>query len=468
MPTTEILSRTGDVLDIAKLQSFHAGLRGTLLLPGSDEYETARRVHNAMVDKRPGLIVRCAVAADVVRAVNFASENALLLAVRGGGHSVAGLGVCEGGMVIDLSRMKGIRLDPAGRTLRAEAGVRWGELDQEAQVFGLGTTGGAVSTTGIAGLTLGGGLGVLMRKHGLACDNVLSIDVVTADGALLKASSKENVDLFWALRGGGGNFGIVTTFEYRLHPVGTVVGGLVLYPFDRATEMLAFYRELTETAPDELTAYAALLRTPDGVRASAIFSCYAGPLSTGETVLRPLREFGPPMADLIGPLPYAAIQETFDPTAPPGLLNYWKSRFVRDLSTETIDELVAAFPTAPSPLSSVVVEHLGAAVGRVAEGDTAFSHRSARYNVTAASLWRDSGQSEQNISWARQLWDALRTPAGDAVYANYLSDDEGDQRLRAAYGANYERLVAAKNRYDPTNLFRVNQNIKPTLDRAAT
>jgi FAD/FMN-containing dehydrogenase len=421
-----------------------------------------------MIDRRPALIVRCAVVADVVRAVNFARENALLLAVRGGGHSVAGLGVCDGGMVIDLSQMKGIRLDPAAPTLRAEAGVRWGELDREAQVFGLATTGGAVSTTGIAGLTLGGGLGVLMRKHGLACDNVLSIDVVTAEGALLKASASENVDLFWALRGGGGNFGIATAFEYRLHPVGTVLGGLVFYPYDRAKEMLAFYRELTETAPDELTAYAALLTSPDGVRASAIFACYAGPLSTGETVLRTLREFGPPMADLIGPMPYAGIQRTFDPSAPPGLLNYWKSSFSQDLATGTIDELVAGYATAPSPLTSVVVEHLGGAVSRIDEGDTAFIHRSARYNVTAASLWRDPGESEQNISWTRRVWDAIRPPAGDAVYANYMSEDEGDQRVRAAYGANYERLVAAKNRYDPTNLLRVNQNIKPTLGDAVS
>jgi FAD/FMN-containing dehydrogenase len=421
-----------------------------------------------MIDKRPALIVRCAGVADVVTAVNFARENAVLLGVRGGGHNVAGLGVCDGGIVVDLSRMKGIRVDPAASSIRVEAGVTWGELDHEAQAFGLGTTGGAVSTTGIAGLTLGGGLGVLMRKHGLACDNVLSIDVVTAEGALVTASATENPDLFWALRGGGGNFGIATTFEYRLHPVGTVLGGLVLYPFDRAKEMLTFYRELTATAPDELTAYAALLTSPDGVRLSAIFACFAGPVSSGETALRPLREYGPPMADLISPMPYALIQKTFDATAPSGLLNYWKSSFVQALSDEVIEEMVAAYAAVPSALSSVVVEHLGGAVGRVPYGATAFSHRQAEYSITAASLWREPNESEHNIDWTRRLWEAIPSPAGDAVYANYLSDDEGDQRVRAAFGRNYERLVVVKNRYDPANLFRVNHNIKPTLDRAFT
>jgi FAD/FMN-containing dehydrogenase len=467
VPTTELKSRTGDVLDRAKVQRFEALLRGSLLLPGSDAYEAGRRVHNAMIDKRPALIVRCAGVADVVNAVKFARENALLLAVRGGGHNVAGLGTCDGGILIDLSRMKGIRVDPAGPTVRAEAGVTWGELDHDAQAFGLGTTGGAVSTTGIAGLTLGGGLGVLMRKHGLACDNVLSVDVVTAGGALITAWATENADLYWALRGGGGNFGIATTFEYRLHPVGTVLGGLVLYPFDRAKEMLAFYRELTESAPDELTAYAALLTSPDGVRLCAVFACYAGPLATGETVLRELREYGPPMADLMSPMPYALIQRTFDATAPAGLLNYWKSSFVQELSAELTDEMAEAYAQTPSPLSSVVVEHLGGAVGRVGNSDTAFSHRRARYNITAASLWREPSQSELNIAWTRRLWEAIRPPADDAVYANYMSADEGDKRVQAAYGANYERLVAVKNRYDATNLFRVNQNIKPTPDGPA-
>ena len=458
----ELISTAGDVLDIAKVRRFQASLRGILLLPDADGYEAARRVHNAMIDKRPALIAQCAGVSDVVTALNFARENSLLVAVRGGGHNVAGLGVCDGGIVIDLSAMKGIRVDPIGASVRAEAGVRWGELDREAQAFGLGTTGGAVSTTGIAGLTLGGGLGVLMRKHGLVCDNVLSVDVVTADGKLVTASADEHPDLFWGLRGGGGNFGIATAFEYRLHPVGTVLGGLVLYPFDRAREVFAFYRELTATAPDELTAYAALITSPDGVRLSAIFACYTGPLAAGEALLRPLREFGPPMADLISAMPYVDLQKTFDPTAPAGFLNYWKSSFLQELAPDVTDEMVAAFATAPSPLTSIVVEHLGGAVSRVGEGETAFSHRTRPYSATAASLWRDMAQSEANIAWTRRLWDAIPPGISDPVYANYLSQDEGDQRVRAAYGSNYDRLVAAKNRYDPTNVFRMNHNIKPT------
>ena len=464
MSTAEILDTSEEPLEPAKIRRLEASLRGSLLQPGTVAYEAARRVHNAMIDRRPSLIVRCAGVSDVVHAVHFARENELLVAVRGGGHNVAGTAVCDGGIMIDLSQLKGIRVDPADRTIRADAGVRWGELDHEAQAFGLGTTGGAVSTTGIAGLTLGGGLGVLMRKHGLACDNVLSIDVVTADGVFLTASAAENADLFWALRGGGGNFGVATAFEYRLHPLGTVLGGLVLYPWDRARDMFAFYRDFTATAPDELTAYAALVTSPEGVRLSAIFACYAGSLAVGEAVLRPLREFGPPMADLICPMPYVDLQKTFDPTAPPGLLNYWKSSFLQELSADATDQMIAAYATAPSSLTSIVVEHLGGAVSRVGEGETAFNHRTRPYAATAASLWRDVTQSEANITWTRRLWDAICPATGDAVYANYLSGDEGELRVRAAYGSNYERLVSVKNTYDPMNVFRMNHNIKPSVE----
>ena len=463
MSTAEILSTTDEMLETGKIRRFEASLRGTLLQPGTVAYEAARRVHNAMIDKRPALIVRCAGVSDVVNAVNFARENELLVAVRGGGHNVAGTGVCDGGIMIDLSQLKGVRVDPARRTIRAEAGVTWGELDHESQAFGLGTTGGAVSTTGIAGLTLGGGLGLLMRKHGLASDNLLSVDVVTADGKLLTTSATENADLFWALRGGGGNFGIATSFEYRAHAVGTVLGGLVLHPLERAKEMLAFYRELTRGAPDELTAYAGLVTSPDGVPMSAILVCYAGPIAAGEALLRPLREFGPPVADLICPMPYTSVQKTFDPSYPAGLLNYWKSSFLRELSDEVIDAIVAAYATVPSPLTSVAIEHLGGAVSRIGDTATAFSHRSSPYNVIVTGLWRDSDQSDRNIAWTRRLWAAIQPAASGAVYGNYLGADEGAERVRAAYGANYERLVALKNRYDHTNLFRLNQNIEPTV-----
>lgn len=462
MTRTGLLSRTDETrVDAEKIRRFEATLRGQLIRPDSATYESARRVHNAMIDKRPALIVRCAGVSDVVNAVNFARENDLLAAIRGSGHNVAGTAVCDGGIVIDLSQLKGIRVDPAQRTVRAEAGVTWAEFDHETQAFGMATTGGAVSTTGIAGLTLGGGIGVLMRKHGLACDNLQSVDVVTAGGAMLTASATENADLFWALRGGGGNFGIATSLEYRIHPVGTVLGGLVLHPLDRAKDLLAFYRELTATAPEELTAYAALVTSPDGVPMSAIFACYAGPLAAGEAVLRPVREFGPPVADLIAPMPYTAIQKTFDPTSPAGLLNYWKSSFLRELSADVIDAITAGYATVPSPLTSVVIEHLGGAVDRVGASETAFSHRGAPYSLTAASLWKDGSQSDKNIAWTRRLWEALQPAADGAVYSNYLGD-EGDERVKAAYGTNYQRLGVLKNKYDPTNLFRSNQNIKPT------
>jgi FAD/FMN-containing dehydrogenase len=461
---TAVLSGKDEMaVDADKIKRFEATLRGYLIRPETAAYETARRVHNAMIDKRPALIVRCAGVSDVVNAVNFARENDLLLAVRGSGHNVAGTAVCDGGMVVDLSELKGIRVDPAQRTVRAEPGVTWAEFDHETQAFGLATTGGAVSTTGIAGLTLGGGIGVLMRKHGLACDNLRSVDVVTADGSLRTASTSENADLFWALRGGGGNFGIATSLEYRVHPVGMVLGGLVLHPLDRTKDLLAFYRDLTATAPDELTAYAALVTSPDGVPMSAIFVCYAGPITTGEALLRPVREFGPPVADLISPLPYTTIQKSFDPTSPAGLLNYWKSSFLLDLSAGVIAALAAAYASVPSPLTSVVIEHLGGAVSRVGESETAFSHRAAPYSLTAASLWQDASQTDKNVKWTRRLWETLQPVADGAVYSNYLGEDEGDERVRSAYGSNYQRLVALKKKYDPTNLFRMNQNIKPPV-----
>ena len=463
MTGTGLLGRTDEtVVNSEKIGRFEATLRGQPIRPDSATYESARRVHNAMIDKRPALIVRCAGVSDVVSAVNFARENDLLVAIRGSGHNVAGTAVCDGGIVIDLSQLKGIRVNPTARTVRAEPGVTWGELDHETQAFGLATTGGAVSTTGISGLTLGGGIGVLMRKHGLACDNLLSVDVVTAGGAMLTASAAENADLFWALRGGGGNFGIATSLEYRLHPVGTVLGGLVLHPLDRASDLLAFYRELTATAPDELTAYAALVTSPDGVPMSAIFACYAGPLATGEAVLRPVREFGPPVADLISPMPYTAIQKTFDAGQPSGLLNYWKSGFLRELRPDVIDAITDSWGSVPSPLTSIVIEHLGGAVDRVGASETAFSHRGVPYSFTAASLWREASQSDKNIAWTRRLWEALQPAADGAVYSNYLGD-EGDERVRAAYGSNYPRLAELKKKYDPTNLFRSNQNIKPTV-----
>ena len=451
-------------LDGAAVETLGAGLRGRLIRPGDEDYETARKVWNGMVDKRPALIARCAGAADVIQAGNFAKTNDLLVAVRGGGHNVAGSAVCDDGMVIDLSSMKGIRVNPTGRTVRAQPGLTWNEFDRETQAFGLATTGGFLSTTGIAGLTLGGGLGWLMRSYGLACDNLLSVDIVTADGRLLTASATQNQDLFWGVRGGGGNFGVITSFEYRLHPVGPLVlGGAVAHPLPKAKEVFQFYREYTQSAPDELTTYAGLGPSPDGQPVAILLTCYSGPVDKGHQIVRPLREFGPPVADMVAPMPYAALQSMYNPLYPPGRLNYWKSSFLKELSDDAIGTMIEYFTHAPSPLSGVALEELGGAVSRVSKDETAFGERDAHYSLIITSQWIDPAESEKNIRWARDLWEAMQPFAKDTVYVNYLDHDE-QTRIKAVYGPEkYNRLVALKNKYDPTNLFRMNQNIKPTV-----
>ncbi len=451
-------------LDEAAVEEFKASLRGELILPADASYDEARKIWNAMIDKRPALITRCAGVADVIQSINFARANKLLVAVRGGGHNVGGKAICDGGLVIDLSRMKGIRVDPTRRTVRAEPGLTWGEFDRETQAFGLATTGGFVPTTGIAGLTLGGGLGYLMRRFGLACDNLLSVDIVTADGALVTASATENEDLFWGVRGGGGNFGIVTSFEYRLHSVGPMVlGGLIIHPMPKAKEVIQFYRDFTSAAPEELTIYLALLTTPEGDRAVGYIVCYSGPIEKGEEVIRPLREFGPPAADMVSPMPYTAVQALGGDMYPPDRLNYWRSSFLEDLSDDAIDTMISEFPTVPSPFSLVGIEHLSGAVSRIGKDETAFGDRSADYSLIITSVWVDPADSDKNVQWARDYWEAMQPFTRESVYVNYLDADEED-RIRAAYGADkHERLVALKNKYDPTNLFQVNQNIKPTV-----
>ncbi len=466
MSDLELITITGGrtILKEAAVKQFKAGLRGEILQPGDDGYDEARRVHNAMIDKRPALIARCTGVADVIASVNFARTNNLLVSVRGGGHNVTGNAVCDGGPMIDLSCMKGIRVDPVLRTARAEGGATNGDLDRETQAFGLATTGGIVSTTGIAGLTLGGGIGYLNRKYGLACDNLLSADVVTADGQLLTAGASENDDLFWALRGGGGNFGVVTSFEYRLHPVGPIVlGGIATYPFDKAREVLSFYREFAGTAPDEVRADVILRQPPSG-KILDVYVCYCGSIQEGERVLRPLREFCPPVVDTIAPVPYITVQTMLEATLPPGpLLAYYKSSFLNELSDDAIRTLVDFLTDAPAIQSNVAIEHLGGAVSRVGERDTAFTHRSAPYSFLIATRWKDPAESEKNIELARQLWKVMQPFLEEGVYVNYLDEDEGDARVKAAYGPNYERLVAIKKKYDPTNFFRLNQNIKPKL-----
>jgi FAD/FMN-containing dehydrogenase len=447
----------------AAIAGFGADLGGELLRPGSAGYEAARRLYNAMIDRRPALIARCSGVADVLRSVRFARETGLRTAIRGGGHNVAGKALCDDGLVIDLARLKGIRVDPARRTVRAEAGVTYGEFDRETQAFGLATTGGLVSSTGIAGLTLGGGLGWLMRKHGLACDNLLSADVVTADGRMLTASAEENPDLFWGLRGGGGNFGVVTSFEYRLHPVGPVLAGLLIHPLGAAPEVLRSYRDFCREAPDELTAYAALMHSPDdGQPILALMLAYVGDLAEGERVLAPLRRLGPPAADTVGPVSYRALQRNLDPIAPSGLQNYWKSDSLRRLTDEAIDAIVAQYRATPSPLALVIVEQLGGAVGRVGRDATSFSLRDDDFHLVLMARWTDPADSGTNVRWARAFAAALRPFATGAGYVNALSEDDGD-RLEAVYGPEtYRRLIALKDQYDPTNLFRINQNIRPT------
>lgn len=441
-----------------------ASLRGTLLHPADQGYDEARTIWNAMIDKRPAMIVRCAGVADVINAVNFARTHDLLVAVRGGGHNVAGNAVCDDGIMIDLSPMKSVRVDPARRTAHAEPGLTWSEFDHETQAFGLATTGGVIPTTGVAGLTLGGGIGWLMGKHGLSCDNLLAVDIVTADGQLRHASATENADLFWGIRGGGGNFGIVTSFEFQLHPVAQILGGMVIHPLANARDVLRFYREFTKTAPDELTSMAGFLTSPEGDPVVAIIVCYNGPIEEGERVVQPLRAFGPPTADAIAPMAYPTLQGLMAEGFPSGLQNYWKSNFLTDLSDGAIAIMVDRFTTVPAPTSAMVIEHIGGAVSRVGGDETAFQHRHSPYNLLIIGIWPDPADNDTNIRWVRGTWEAVQPFSSGGVYVNYLgqADDEGIERIQEAYGvAQYERLLALKKQYDPTNLFRLNQNINP-------
>jgi FAD/FMN-containing dehydrogenase len=452
------------VLDEATLQQFKAGLRGALILPGDASYDAARTVWNGMIDKRPALIARCAGAADVINAVQFARIHRLLVSVRGGGHNVPGNAVCDGGLMIDLSGMKSVRVDPMRRTARAEGGVTWGEFDHETQVFGLATIGGTDATTGIAGLTLGGGLGWLAGKYGLACDNLLSVDLVTADGRLLTASATENADLFWGVRGGGGNFGVVTSFDYRLHPIGPVLGGLVLHPFAQAQDVLRFYRDFSRVIPDELNTFGLLTTLPDGAPVVAMAVCYNGAIAAGEEILHPVRAFGAPLVDQIRPMPYTEMQRLVGSMALPGRQNYVKSSFVTDISDAAIDTLVTHFATVPSPLTVVGFQQLGNMANRIRADATAFSHREARYELLMHSIWLDPADSARNVQWTRTLAETMHPFTTGRAYINTMGieAEEGADRIKAAYGPNYERLVALKNTYDPMNLFRHNQNIKPT------
>ena len=420
-----------------------------------------------MVDRRPALIVRCVGVSDVMRGVEFARSHDVPLSIRGGGHSVAGKAVYDGGLMLDLSPMKGIRVDPAQRTAEAQAGLTLGEFDHETQAFGLATTLGVVSVTGIAGLTLGGGLGWLNGLHGLACDNLLSADVVTADGQLLTASEEENEDLFWAIRGGGGNFGVVTSFRYRLHPVGTVLGGGLSYPLSKAHEVLRFYHEFASGCPDELSTDASLGVAPDGSSVVVVSVCYCGPAEEGERVLRPLREFGSPLADNIQPMAYTTLQSAPDARFPPGRQHYWKSSYLRELNDDAVEVMVQFVSEIPSPTTGVGLQQMHGAASRVDPTATAFPHRDEHYDFLILSQWVDPAESERNVEWTRSLFEAMEPYFEGGVYVNNLGD-EGEDRVREAYGANYERLLALKGKYDPTNFFRLNQNIKPPTETTSS
>ncbi len=458
------------MLSDAEVRSLKDVFTGDLIPPGDARYGTARQVWNGMVDRRPALIARCAQEGDVVAALRFARERGLPLAVRGGGHNVAGNAVCDDGIVVDLSAQKGIHVDPAMRTARAQPGVLLGELDRATQAFGLATPTGNVSMTGIAGLTLGGGLGWIARKHGPACDNLLSADLITADGDCVRASADEHPDLLWGLRGGGGNFGVVTSFEYRLHPVGPqVIAGGVVHPFADAAEVFRFFTDFVADAPDALSVMASTFRAspalpvPPEVHGELVIMlavCYAGDLDAGERALQPLRSFGRPLADLIAPMPYTALQTGSDGAYPSGQQNYWKSHYISEISDGAIATIIEHAPLMNSPLSSFYLQHLGGAIGRAGAGTAAFGHRDAVFDFAILTVWQDPAETAGHVTWARDFFEAMQ-PYSTGVYVNNLGT-EGAERVRAAYAPEtYERLVALKQAYDPHNVFRMNQNIVP-------
>jgi FAD/FMN-containing dehydrogenase len=466
------------MFDSSAFQQLRSTFRGELLTNGDAGYDAARKVFNGAIDRRPAVIARCSSDDDVIQAVNFGREEKLLVAVRGTGHNVAGYAVCDDGLVIDLSPMKRIDVDPVAQLVRVEAGCNWGEVNDALQPYGLAATGGFVSVTGVAGLTLGGGLGWLVRKHGLALDNLISATIVLADGRLVTANAREHDNLFWGIRGGGGNFGVVTSFEFKVHPVGTVLAGIVLHPANTARAAIARWRDLEASAPDELTQGALLFHFPDdssapealrGAKLVGLGGVYTGAPEEGEKALKPLREYGPPLVDTFQAMPYNTAQRMADFLWPGGLHGYWKSSYLTGLSDGAIDVIASCFETVPSTRTVVVIEHNGdSAWDRVADTDTAFGHRAWPYNFVVTSAWTDPKESERNIAWTRQFFTAMRPFSAEGAYVNYLGGDEGLDGLRAAYGTKLARLMTLKTKYDPTNLFQMNQNIAPASEAEAS
>ena len=473
MPDLQVKTYTGKDISLKTetIDKLKESLRGKVLTSESDQYNETRAIWNAMIDKRPALIVRCASAADVMRAVRFAGEHKLLLAVRGAGHNIAGNAVCDGGMMIDLLPMKSVRIDAKGMTARVEPGVTLGELDRDTQAFGLATPVGINSTTGIAGLTLGGGFGWLSRKLGLTIDNLISADVVTAAGELVKASATDNADLFWGIRGGGGNFGVVTSFEFRLHKVGPeVFAGLIVHPLDAAKDVLHFYRDFMKTTPQEFVCWFVMRMAPPlpflppewhGKHVLALALCYSGDMKDAERIAKPLRSFGKPVGKHIGPMPFVAWQTILDPLLTPGMRNYWKSHDFREASDGLIDVLIAHARKIPDPQSEIAFAQLGEGVTRISKEATAYTHRDAEFVMNVHGRWDNPANDTKCISWARELFQAAAPFATGGAYVNFMTQEEQD-RVRSAYGSNYDRLVTLKKKYDPNNLFRLNQNILPS------
>lgn len=456
---------SGSSLDGATVQSLATSVTGSVLRSGDPGYDDACVLWNGMIARRPAFIVQCANTEDVITAVNFARDNNLLVSVRAGGHNAAGNALCDDGLVIDLSRMRDVHVDPERRIARAQGGATWAEFDAATALHGLASTGGLISTTGVAGLTLGGGLGWLMRSYGMACDNLIGADVVTASGEVVHTSESENPELLWGLRGGGGNFGVVTSLEFQLHPVSNVLAGMLVHPFDQARDVMRFYREASRAAPDALTTFCGLMTSPEGAKIAAMVVCYNGPPEEGEVALKPFREFGSPLADTIERIPYVEFQQSLDEGFPPGLQVYWRSDFLSDLTDEAIDTMVDHFDRVASPLTIVMLEQFGGAVARVPANATAFPHRASDFNLAIISRWESPAEADTHIAWTRSLHQAIG-PLAAGVYVNYLSE-EGADRIKAAYGPeNYARLAALKHRYDPDNLFQLNQNVQPAAATA--
>lgn len=436
-------------------------IKGKVLTPGDTDYDNARKVWNGMIDRKPAIIAQCTDADDIAASVKFARKHNLILSVRGGGHNVAGNAVCDGGLMIDLSKMKDIYVDVANKTATAEPGVILREFDAATIAHGLATTGGTVSDTGIAGLTLGGGIGWLMGKYGTTCDNLLSAEMVTANGEKILADKDNHPDLFWAIRGGGGNFGIVSKFKYQLHSFGpNIVAGMILYTMDQAKSVLQFYREYAREAPDELMAYSGFIVTPDGLPVTMVFPAWLGDIKDAEKHLAPLRSFGTPIADMVAEMPYTQLQSALDAAAPTGIRRYWKSGYFTELRDELLDVIIRNVSTRPSPLSPFLFFHIRGAAARMDPATNAFGHREDHWDSDIISQWLDPADDEKNISWTRKFWNEIR-PFTKGVYVNHLAGDDDDARVKDAYGQNYDRLKAIKKKYDPDNFFRMNNNIKP-------